>query len=81
MRCENFKALLERVRVGHTTSDDAEKIMKLHHVFYKVDKEFKDKIENHKKTMWLFTNKKDVREKMPISLFKYQQETSSQLQG
>ena len=21
--------------------------MKLHHVFYKVDKEFKDKIENH----------------------------------
>ena len=36
--CEKFKTLLERVRVGHTTSDDAEKMMKLHHVFYKINK-------------------------------------------
>ncbi len=47
----------------HTTADDAEKMMKLHHVFYKVDKEFKDKIENHERTMWLFSNNYDVRKK------------------
>jgi hypothetical protein len=58
-----FKGLLERVRVGRTTADDAEKMMKLHHVFYKVDKEFKDKVENHEKTMWLFSNNNDVRKK------------------
>ncbi len=49
VQCKKFNALLEHVRVGCTTSDDAEKMMKLHHVFYKVDKEFKEKIENHKK--------------------------------
>ena len=63
VRCEKFRGLLERVRVGRTTADDAEKLMKLHHVFYRVDKEFKDKIENHEKTMWLFSNNNDVRKK------------------
>ena len=62
-RCKKFKALSERVRVGHTTADDAEKMMKLHHVFYKVDKEFKGKIEKHKRTIWLFLNNNDVRKK------------------
>ena len=61
VQCEEFKALLERVRVGRTTSDDAEKMMKLHQVFYRVDKEFKDRIENHDRTMWLFSNNADVR--------------------
>ena len=63
MQCEKFKGLLERVRVGRTTADDAKEMMKLHHVFYKVDKEFKDKIENHERTMWLFSNNNDVRKK------------------
>jgi len=63
VRYKKFKALLERVRVGRTTSNDAEKMMKLHHVFYKVDKEFKEKMENHERTMWIFSNNNDVRKK------------------
>ena len=39
------------------------KLMKLRHVFYKVDKDFKDNIENHEKTMWLFSNNAVVRKK------------------
>ena len=62
-KCKIFKSLLERVRVGHTTEEDANKLMKLHHVFYRVDKEFKHKIENHKKTMWLFSNNNDTKNK------------------
>ena len=61
--CKLFKRLLERVRKGNATREDAEKMMKLHHVFYKVDKDFKDNIENHEKTMWLFSNNADVRKK------------------
>ena len=60
VRCKHFKRLLERVRKGNATREDAEKMMKLHHVFYKVDKDFKDNIENHGKTMWLFSNNADV---------------------
>ena len=63
VRCERFKKLLERVRVGRTTEEDADKMMKLHHVFYRADKEFKQEIENHKKTMWLFSNNNDVKRK------------------
>ena len=54
---------MERVRVGRTTEQDADAMMKLHHVFYRVDKEFKYKVENHEKTMWLFSNNNDVRKK------------------
>ena len=70
VRCKKFKALLERDRVGRTTADDAEKMMKLHHVFYKVDKEFKDKIENHDQTIWLFSNNNDTRKKNVDKLVK-----------
>ena len=63
VRCKIFKRLLERVRVGRATEEDADKMMKLHHVFYRVDKEFKHKVENHEKTMWLFSNNNDVRKK------------------
>ena len=54
---------MERVRVGRATEEDADKMMKLRHVFYSVDKEFKHKVENHEKTMWLFSNNNDVRKK------------------
>ena len=63
VQCNRFNKLLERVRVGRTTKEDADKMMKLHHVFYRIDKEFKQKIENHEKTMWLFSNNNDVRRK------------------
>ena len=35
--------------------------MKLHHVLYKVDKDFKENVENLKKTMSLFSNNADVK--------------------
>ena len=61
------------------TDDDAENMMKLHHTFYRVDEEFKDKIENHERTMWLLSKNNDVRKKMQINLSKSQKQTSSQL--
>jgi hypothetical protein len=70
VRCEKFKALLERFRVGRTTADDAEKMMKIHHVFYMFDKEIKDKIENHDRKMWLFSNNNDVTKKNVDKLVK-----------
>jgi predicted nucleic-acid-binding protein/DNA replication protein DnaC len=63
VQCEEFKALLERVRKSRPTQDDADKLMKLHHVFYRNNADFKENIENHKKTMWLFSNNADVRKK------------------
>ncbi len=45
-------------------------MMKLHHVFYRIDKEFKDKVENHKKTMWLFSNNNEMRKKNVDKLVK-----------
>lgn len=61
VQCEKFKALLEHVRKICATQDDADKLMKLHHVFYRHNPDFKHNIENHGKTMWLFSNNKDIR--------------------
>ena len=63
VKCKHFKEILERVRVGKPTRDDADHIMKLHHTFYRSDTKFKDKIENHRKTMWLYSKNKQVAEK------------------
>ena len=65
--------------MGRTTEEDADKMMKLHHVFYRADKEFKQKIENHKKTMWLFSNNNDVKrknvDKLAEILVRYKEDT------
>ena len=63
VQSRKFKELLERVRIGEPTQEDAERIMKLHHTYYRTDKTFKDKIENHEKTIWLFSKKKQVASK------------------
>ena len=63
VKCKHFKEILERVRVGKPTRDDADHIMKLHRTFYRSDTKFKDKIENHRKTMWLYSKNKQVAEK------------------
>ena len=47
--CKHFDNPLERVKAGCTTEENADKMMKLHHVSCRVNKEFKQKIENHKK--------------------------------
>ena len=63
VKCERFKDILQRVRVGSATTGDAHQIMKLHHTFYKNDKEFKNVIENHDKTMWLYSKNAQVSDK------------------
>ena len=63
VKCEKFKDLLERLRVGKPTNADAHHMMKLHHHFYRLDPKFKDKIENHKKTMWLYSKVRQVQNK------------------
>ena len=70
VQCEEFKALLERVRKTRATQDDAAKLMKLHYVFYRNNADFKQNVENHDKTMWLFSNNADVRKKMLTSLLR-----------
>ena len=59
VKCEKFKELLHRVRLGKPTKEDADNIMKLHTTFYDTDKAFTERITNHKKTMYLYTNNKD----------------------
>jgi hypothetical protein len=61
VKCETFKALLDRVRVARATKEDADKIINLHQTFY--DEEFRNRIENHDKTVWLFAKNDDVRKK------------------
>jgi len=63
VKCEKFKEILQRVRVGNPTQDDAKCIMKLHHTYYKHDETFKKEIENHDKTMWLYTKNIQVSDK------------------
>ena len=54
VQCKKFKALLERVRKSRATQEDAKKLMKLHHAFYRHFQDFKQNVEHHNKTMWLF---------------------------
>ena len=58
---KKFRNLLERGRKFRVSVEDTEMVMKLHHVFYRSDSTFKKIIEDHKKTIWLFTNNNDVR--------------------
>ena len=63
VQCKKFKRLLERVRKGMPSKDDAEELMRLHHTFYKTDKEFTSLIEKDEKTMWLFSDNPSVKAK------------------
>ena len=81
VQCEKFKSLLERVRKNRTTEEDAEKSMKLHYGFYRHNEYFKQNIEHHKKTMWLFSGNANVRRKMSTSLSKLLSQGRFPLQG
>ena len=63
VRYEVFKALLGRIRTGHPTLGNAEKMMKLHVLFYRINSHFEQELEGHKKTMWLFSDDADVKRK------------------
>ena len=70
MQCEKFKAFLERVRKRCAAQDDAAKLVNPHHIFYRHSQDFKQNIEDHNKTMWLFSNNADVRKKNVDKLVK-----------
>ena len=63
VHCEVFKVLLGHVTTGHPTLEDAKKTIKLHSIFYRSNGHFIKKLESHKKTMWLFSNNTNVKEK------------------
>ena len=63
VKCKQFEEILSRVRKGNANYEDAERLMKNHRVFYKNDRHFTDKIENHHKTMWLYSNNAEVQDK------------------
>ena len=60
---KQFKEILGRLRVAKQTEEDAKHIIKLHHSYYRNDREFKERIENHKKTMFLYSKRKQVADK------------------
>lgn len=63
VKCDIFKDILARVRVGQPTHKDAKKIMNLHLQYYEGKHDFMHKLENHEKTMWLFTNNDEKNKK------------------
>jgi len=64
VKCRKFRKLLERVRKGRPSDEDAERIMNLHlHHYDDHDKDFVTSIETHPKTMWLFTKNEDKDDK------------------
>ena len=63
VKCKRFKKLLHRVRLGQPTEADALNIMKLHLAYYESDQKFMDFIENHNKTIYLYTNNADKNKK------------------
>jgi hypothetical protein len=58
---EVFKGILDRLRVGEATDDDAKRLMNLH--FYNYSTEEKDHLENLPGTMWLYTHREMANEK------------------
>ena len=52
-----FRNLLGRLRTGEPLREDADILSKLHLIYY--DEEFKSKLENDDKTMWLFAKNAD----------------------
>ena len=56
---EKFRALLDNLRTGEITENEAKNLMNLSFFHYSPDK--KDLIENDPKTIWLFTKNDEVR--------------------
>lgn len=59
VKCKKFRELLERVRLGKPSKQDAESIMNLHLFRYEDNTEFISSLENSDKTMHLYTNNAD----------------------
>ena len=51
VQCKSFRNLSERVGKCRANLEDAEMIMKLHHVFYRSESMVKKSIEDHEKIM------------------------------
>ena len=56
---EECKAILSRLRTGDSTDKDADRLMGLHFFNHDGDDEWKQMIENHPKTMWLYARNEE----------------------
>jgi hypothetical protein len=54
VKSEEFQELLARLRVGESTTEDAQRITDLHLAYYEHDKTFMTNLTNDPKTMWLY---------------------------
>jgi hypothetical protein len=59
VKSEEFLKLLTRLRVGESTTKDAQEITELHLAYYKHDKTFMTNLKHDPKTMWLYAKNMD----------------------
>ncbi len=59
VKSEEFQKLLARLRVGESTTEDAQRITDLHLAYYKHDTTFMTNLKYDPKTMWLYTKNMD----------------------
>lgn len=63
VKCNQFRELLGRLRVGKPTRYDARRIMNLHMNNYEGHHDFMEELESSTDTMWLFANNADKNKK------------------
>jgi len=56
---EECKEILSRLRTGDSIDEDADRLMGLHLFYHDGDDEWKQMIENHPKTMWLYARNEE----------------------
>jgi hypothetical protein len=59
VKSEEFQDLLARLRVGESTTKDAQQITGLHLAYYKHDTTFMTNLKHNPKTMWLYAKNMD----------------------
>ena len=63
MQKKKIKDIFARLQVGQPAEQDANHIIKIHHIIYRNNKILGGGIENYKKTMWLFSKRREVDDK------------------
>ncbi len=59
VKSEEFQKLLARLRIGESTTKDAQRITNLHLAYYKQDKTLMTNLKHDPKTMWLYAKNMD----------------------
>jgi hypothetical protein len=69
MKSKEFQNLLARLHIGESTAEDAQRITKLHLIYYKQDNTFMTNLKHDPKTMWLYA-KNDNKDKTNLDMLK-----------